>query len=67
MPDDVPITVINGRAHKDIADRLCDMILFSLAGGLVAGLAYMGSLQPEQCATLASVLVGSVAMYLKGK
>jgi len=66
-PNDPPLTVINGRAHKDIADRVCDMLLFSLAGGLVAGLAYMGSLQPEQCATLASVLVGAAAMYLKGK
>jgi len=67
MPEETPFTVINGKPPKDIHDRLCDMVLFSLAGGLVAGLAYMGSLQPEQCATLASVLVGAAAMYLKGK
>lgn len=59
--------VVNGRPDKDIHDRICDLILFSLAGGLVAGLAYMTALQPDQTATLASVLIGAVAMYLKAK
>lgn len=65
MPEE-PV-VQNGRPDKDIHDRICDMVMFSLAGGMITGLAYMQALQAEQTATLASVLVGAVAMYLKGK
>lgn len=48
-----------------MTDRLWDMVLFAMAGGLIAGLSYMGVLKNGEPGTLTSVLIGAVAMYLK--
>ena len=52
---------------KAIHDRVCDLVLFAMAGGLIAGLAYMGTIPPAESASLTGVLVGAAAMYIKGK
>lgn len=59
----------NGRQIKDLHDRICDMVLFSMAGGLVYGLAILKPpvLEANEIAILVGGLVGAVTMYLKGK